>query len=232
MIIIHKKSIVLTIAAFMAIFLVCMGFKENLLETNGEIREYKIVVDAGHGNPDGGAVSSDGIEEASLNLQVALKLKEMLEENGYKVVMTRTNEENIADSDKQNSIKEIKVSDLSNRVKIANESKADFMVSIHMNKYSDSKYWGWQTFYSKNSENGKELATIIQNSISKNIDRENKRVALPIEGIKIVDKTNIPVVIVECGFLSNQDDLNLLQTDAYQTAIVKGIFEGIDEFYK
>lgn len=232
MIIIHKKSIVLTIAAFMAIFLVCMGFKEDLLETNGEIREYKIVVDAGHGNPDGGAVSSDGIEEASLNLQVALKLKEMLEENGYKVVMTRTNEENIADSDKQNSIKEIKVSDLSNRVKIANESKADFMVSIHMNKYSDSKYWGWQTFYSKNSENGKELATIIQNSISKNIDRENKRVALPIEGIKIVDKTNIPVVIVECGFLSNQDDLNLLQTDAYQTAIVKGIFEGIDKFYK
>lgn len=232
MIIIHKKSIVLTIVAFMAIFLVCMGFKENLLETNGEIREYKIVVDAGHGNPDGGAISSDGIEEASLNLQVALKLKEMLEENGYKVVMTRTNEENIADSDKQNSIKEIKVSDLSNRVKIANESKADFMVSIHMNKYSDSKYWGWQTFYSKNSENGKELATIIQNSISKNIDRENKRVALPIEGIKIVDKTNIPVVIVECGFLSNQDDLNLLQTDAYQTAIVKGIFEGIDKFYK
>lgn len=232
MIIIHKKSIVLTIVAFMAIFLVCMGFKENLLETNGEIREYKIVVDAGHGNPDGGAVSSDGIEEASLNLQVALKLKETLEENGYKVVMTRTNEENIADSDKQNSIKEIKVSDLSNRVKIANESKADFMVSIHMNKYSDSKYWGWQTFYSKNSENGKELATIIQNSISKNIDRENKRVALPIEGIKIVDKTNIPVVIVECGFLSNQDDLNLLQTDAYQTAIVKGIFEGIDKFYK
>lgn len=80
---------------------------------------------------------------------------------------------------------------------------------------------------------GKKLATLIQNSISNNIkDRENKRTALSIEGIKIVDKTNIPVVIVECGFLSNGEDLRLLQTEDYQDKIVAGIIEGIQEYYK
>ena len=79
---------------------------------------------------------------------------------------------------------------------------------------------------------GKKLASLIQNSISSNIDRENKRTPLSIEGIKIVDKTNIPVVIVECGFLSNAEDLRLLQTMEYQEKIVNGIVEGINEFYE
>lgn len=233
MIFISKKRI---ISSFFVLFLgfsisIISSSKENIIETSGDLKKYKIVIDAGHGLPDGGAVSEDGILEANLNLEIATKLQEELESCGYDIVMTRATENNIADGDKQNSIREIKVSDLTNRVKIANEENSDFMISIHMNKYSESKYWGWQTFYSKNSESGKKLATLIQNSISKNIDRENKRTPLSIEGIKIVDKTNIPVVIVECGFLSNPDDLKLLQTEEYQDSIVNGIVEGIEEFY-
>ena len=230
---ISKKKIIMSLFILVLAFSISkINSKSNIIETSGDLKTYKIIVDAGHGLPDGGAVSKDGIEESSLNLEIATKLKEKLEENNYEVIMTRTTENNIADSDKQFSIKQIKVSDLTNRVKIANESNADFMISIHMNKFSESKYFGWQTFYSKNSEMGKKLATLIQNSISQNIERENKRTPLSIEGIKIVDKTNIPVVIVECGFLSNPDDLSLLQTEEYQEKLVRGICEGIIEFYK
>ena len=236
MVFISKKKIIFSVLILFFAFAISLLnlVKNNIIETSGElIKTGKIIVDAGHGLPDGGAVSDSGIEEERLNLEIALKLQEALEIEGYNVIMTRENENSIADSDKQGSIKQIKSSDLTNRVKIANESGADFMISIHMNKYSDSKYWGWQTFYSKNSEEGKKLATLIQKAISNNIsDRENKRAALSIEGIKIVDKTKIPVVIVECGFLSNSEDLRLLQTEEYQDKIVAGILEGVQEFYE
>lgn len=234
MIFISFKKVIASFGILLIAFLVSIiGFNENnLIETSGEIKTKRIIIDAGHGLPDGGAVAANGIEEASLNLQIATKLQEELENSGYEVIMTRETEKSIADSDKQSSIKQIKTSDLNNRVKIANESKADFMISIHMNKYSESKYWGWQTFYSKNSKEGEKLATLIQDSISNNIkERENKRTPLSIEGIKIVDKTSIPVVIVECGFLSNADDLKLLQTIEYQDKIVAGIMMAISKYY-
>ncbi len=162
MIFISKKRI---ISSFLILFLafsisIISSSKENIIETSGDLKKYKIVIDAGHGLPDGGAVSEDGILEANLNLEIATKLQEKLESCGYDIVMTRATENNIADGDKQNSIREIKVSDLTNRVKIANESNADFMISIHMNKYSESKYFGWQTFYSKNSETRKKACNI------------------------------------------------------------------------
>ena len=155
MIFISKKRILGSfVILFIAFFAFAAGItRDNVIETSGDLRTYKIIVDAGHGLPDGGAVSESGIEEANLNLEIALKLEEELLNNGYDVVMTRKSEKSIADSDKQSSIRQIKSSDLANRVNIANESGADFMISIHMNKYTDSKYWGWQTFYSKNSEN-------------------------------------------------------------------------------
>lgn len=233
MIFISKKRLIFSFLVLFFSLSVALLSSESkeIIQTSGELKKYKIVVDAGHGYPDGGAVSENGVEESSLNLAIAMKLKYALEEDGYEIIMTRSSEENIADSDKQSSIRQIKTSDLNNRVKIANESNADFMISIHMNKYSESKYWGWQTFYSKNSESGKKLATLIQNGISNCIkERDNKRTPLSIEGIKIVDKTNMPVVIVECGFLSNSEDLELLQTEEYQDKIVEGIMEGISNY--
>ena len=233
MIFISKKRLIFSFLVLFFSLSVALLSSESkeIIQTSVELKKYKIVVDAGHGYPDGGAVSENGVEESSLNLAIAMKLKYVLEEDGYEIIMTRSSEENIADSDKQSSIRQIKTSDLNNRVKIANESNADFMISIHMNKYSESKYWGWQTFYSKNSESGKKLATLIQNGISNCIkERDNKRTPLSIEGIKIVDKTNMPVVIVECGFLSNSEDLKLLQTEEYQDKIVEGIMEGISNY--
>ena len=192
---------------------------------------YTIVIDAGHGEPDGGAVSKNGVAEAGLNLEIALMLEDELDKLGYNIIMTRTTENNIADSDKQTSVRAMKVSDINNRIKIVNESQADMLISIHMNNFQNPKYYGWQTFYKKNSEESKIIAENIQAGISNNIDRINDRVALSITDIKLVDKSNIPAVIVECGFLSNEEDLKLLMTNEYKQQIVDGIIEGIEKCY-
>ena len=190
-----------------------------------------IVVDAGHGLPDGGATNGE-LYESNINLAIAQKLQKELVNRGYEVVMTRKDENNIADDDKQSSISKMKQSDLNNRVKIINESNADFCISIHLNKFENSRYWGWQTFFNEKSEEGKKLAKCIQENVTKVIKKENKRTPLKIEGIKIVDKTSIPVVIVECGFLSNAEEANLLNDDSYQRKIVDGIVNGIEEYYQ
>ncbi len=181
-------------------------------------------------------MSNDGIKESSLNLAIAIKLRDLLEDEGIETVMTREDENNIADSDKQDSIRQMKVSDINNRVKIANSSGADLMISIHMNKFSSASSRGWQSFYSPVSEKGKKLAENIQEMIGESILDEsegkvtNKRVALKIENIKIVDKSLIPTVIVECGFLSNPDELLLLQNEDYQRAIARGIVNGVKKY--
>lgn len=192
---------------------------------------YTIVIDAGHGEPDGGAVSKNGIAEAGLNLEIASRLEKELDKLGYHIIMTRTTENNIADSDKQTPVRTMKVSDINNRIKIVNESQADMLISIHMNNFQNPKYYGWQTFYKKNSEESKVIAENIQTGISNNINRVNDRVALAITDIKLVDKSTIPAVIVECGFLSNEEDLRLLMTDEYKQQIVAGIVEGIEKCY-
>ncbi len=204
--------------------------KVEVFNTNFE-PTYTIVIDAGHGEPDGGAVSKNGIAEAGINLELALMLEEELDKLGYNIIMTRTTENNIADSDKQTPVRAMKVSDINNRIKIVNESQADMLISIHMNNFQNPKYYGWQTFYKKNSEESKIIAENIQAGISNNIDRINDRVALSITDIKLVDKSNIPAVIVECGFLSNEEDLKLLMTNEYKQQIVDGIIEGIEKCY-
>lgn len=230
------KKIIGTIFAIIGSFFIVIAFwnqeeKEIEVFSNGFEPNYTIVVDAGHGNPDGGAVSKSGVAEAEINLEIALKLRDELEDLGYSVIMTRESENNIADVEKQTPIRAMKVSDINNRIQIANESQADMLVSIHMNNFENSKYYGWQTFYQKNSEYSEQIAKNIQEGISNQIERVNDREALPIGNIKLMDKSKIPSVIVECGFLSNEEDLRLLLTEEYQMQIVNGIVEGIEKTY-
>ena len=203
-------------------------FSRTTLEVNK--KNYRVIIDAGHGEPDGGAVTSDGVKESALNLQIAQKLEEILIDDGMEVIMTRKDENNIADTDKQSKIRDMKVSDINNRIKIANESNADFLISIHMNKYNGTGCKGWQTFYNKNSENGKKLAEAIQEGIKEVVQTDNKRTALKIENIKLVDKSTIPTVIVECGFISNPEEKILLQSDEYQEKLAEGIANGTKKY--
>lgn len=227
-----KNIILFFLIGIIVIYLLLNFIKINNKKVEAISRNYcdVIVIDAGHGFPDSGANVGD-LMEADLNLAIAKKLENELKGRGYEIIMTRKDENNIADKDKQGSISTMKASDLENRVNIINNSNADFCISIHMNKFQSSKYWGWQTFYNKDSEDGKDLAKYIQENIKKATQRPNKRGSLKIDGIKIVDKTNIPVVIVECGFISNPEEAQLLQDEQYQLKIVQGIANGIEEFY-
>ena len=192
------------------------------------VTAHTVVLDAGHGLPDGGAVSQNGVSESSINLSIILKLQELLEASNCNVILTRSDENGIYDADAKNK----KASDLKNRVELANDPIAEILVSVHLNKISGEKYYGWQTFYQKTSENSKKLANNIQNNLNYSIARENKRTILPLTNIYLMDNSKIPTVTVECGFLSNNEDTRLLQTDEYQNNIAWGIYGGIMDYFK
>ena len=186
----------------------------------------------GIGYPDEGAISKDGTSESSINLDIVLKLQGLLEQSGCEIILTRSDENGIYDAN-SNSIKEKKISDLKNRVNLINKSNADLLVSIHLNKFSESKYSGWQTFYRKKDDLSKNLAISIQKNLNLSIQKENKRVAKSIENIYIVKHVEIPTTIVECGFLSNPEEEKLLLEDEYQNKLAWGIYNGIiDYFYE
>ena len=156
----------------------------------------------------------------------------MLEQSGATVILTRSDKNAIYDIDSK-TLKQKKVSDIRNRVKIGNESSADIFVSIHLNKIPQQQYWGWQTFYKPDNVEGQKLASSIQNSLNESIQKENKRVPMKIDNIYIIKHVEIPTTIVECGFLSNPEEAELLQQDEYQNKIAWGIYNGImDYFYQ
>ena len=186
----------------------------------------------GIGKPDEGAESSNGTTEAETNLKIALKLQNLLEQSGSTVILTRSDENAIYDLNAK-TLKQKKISDIHNRVKIGNESSADIFVSVHLNKIPQQQYDGWQTFYNANSADGQKLAVAIQESLNKAIQKENNRVAKTIDNIYIIKHVEIPTTIVECGFLSNPEEEKQLLDDEYQNKLAWGIYNGIiDYFYK
>lgn len=239
MIILNKKRITLILSGiFLSVFVFILT-TENAEEQNKYISTVSlpasgktIVIDAGHGVPDEGAQSSNGTTEAETNLKIALKLQNLLEQSGCTVILTRSDENAIYDIDSK-TLKQKKISDIKNRVKIGNESSADIFVSIHLNKIPQSQYDGWQTFYKEGSEDGARLAKTIQENLNKTIQKENNRIAKTIDKIYIIKHVEIPTTIVECGFLSNPDEEKLLLEDEYQNKLAWGIYNGIiDYFYQ
>lgn len=176
-----------------------------------------------------GAESSNGTTEAEINLNIVLKLQKLLEQSGATVVLTRSDENSIADLNKK-SIKENKVSDIKNRVKIGNSSSADLFVSIHLNKINDSSCKGWQCFYNSKNNNSIDLAKNIQDGLNEAIQKENKREAKKLDSVYIMKNVEIPISIVECGFLSNPSEEEELLQDEYQERLSWGIFNGINMY--
>ena len=183
----------------------------------------------GTGLPDQGTVGNNGTKEYELNLKIVFKLQELIEQSGARVILTRSDDNGIYEVDKQ-SIRAKKISDMNKRVYIGNNSNADIYLSIHMNYFSDSKYSGWQTFYQNGNKKSKDLANSIQQALNENIEKK-KRYPMSIKGAYIMDKLKIPSVIVECGFLSNNNEENKLNTDEYQNKIAWGIYMGIQRYF-
>ena len=235
MVVIRKRKIVFTLLVCVFLIFGIAFFtnkKDNSyistvsLPVSGKI----VVLDAGHGVPDEGAQSSTGTTEAETNLKIVLKLQNLLESSGCTVVLTRSDENAIYDIDSK-TLRQKKISDIRNRVKIGNESSADIFVSIHLNKIPQQQYDGWQTFYNENSEDGRKLATIIQSNLNEAIQKENNRVAKSIQNIYIINHVEIPTTIVECGFLSNPEEEKKLLDDEYQNRLAWGIYNGIIDYF-
>ncbi len=231
MIFIQKRKVtVLIVFIITAIFSITF-FHFRTAPVFSEKPKKRIVLDAGHGFPDGGAIGMNGTIESTINLKIAKKVQKILEKHGYTVIMTRTGEDSLADSG--NTISRKKHNDMHKRLSIINNSDADIFVSIHMNKYTDSRYRGAQVLYSGNFVQSEKLAQAIQNELHLLKDNLSKRSHLKApSGIFLLKNANIPAVIVECGFLSNFQEEQLLISEKYQTALAEAISRGIDNYYK
>ncbi len=175
-----------------------------------------IILDAGHGGEDSGAVGIDGTLEKDLNLMLCYQIRDVLTVHGLNVVMTRE-EDRLMYKESENIKGQRKHFDLKNRVEIARKHENVVFVSIHMNKFPSDKYKGMQVYYSRNNSNSKTLAQSIQTSTSLYLQTDNKRQIKDSAGkIYLLDMLECPAVLVECGFLSNADDCKALGEEAYR----------------
>lgn len=203
------------------------AYKKNIDNNSEKI----ILIDPGHGGMDGGAVSQNGTVEKNINLSISLKLRDELKKNGYKVVMTREEDKWLCGD--ESKIRQKKRADLNNRWKMKKESNCDAFISIHLNMFPESKYYGAQVWYSDN-ENSKKLASVIQSNFKLYLDETNKRLEKPAnDQYKILrNGDNIPSVIVECGFLSNLEEERKLKDEEYQGKIANIIAKSVKEYFE
>ena len=230
-----KKIIIIAlvlIVIFFSIYIMSFKIGKTIISVNAtDVTSKVVVIDAGHGKPDEGAIGLYGTTEEAINLKIAMKLQELIEQSGGIVYLTRSDENGIYSS-KAKSIREKKISDVKNRVIIGNGQDVDIFISIHLNKYPSSTYSGWQTFYQQGNEESVRLAKCIQDSLNNTISKPNNRVPLVLKGVYLMDHIQNTTITVECGFLSNKEEARLLNDDSYQDKLAWGIYIGIQEYFK
>lgn len=200
-------------------------------ETMAFVSGKVVVVDAGHGGPDGGAVGISGVQEKVVTLAVAKYLAQLFREGGARVIMTREEDGDLSGMSDGTPLGRRKRADLFNRVKLANESGADVLISVHANKFPQQKYSGGQTFYFfKSGPENRRLALLIQKELIRltgNTDREVGR----LQEVYLLENVKIPAVTVEVGFLSNPREERLLTESSYQKQLAWAIFTGAAKWF-
>lgn len=216
-----------------AVFLALKGnistFGTTSIVTDGAEKEngkIVIVIDPGHGGFDPGKVGVNDVLEKDINLSISLKLKELLEAENMKVIMTRSEDCGLYSSTDSNK----KRADMQKRVEIINNSEAVLAVSIHQNSFQQESSKGAQVFYHESSDKGKVLGETLQEIIKAEIADGNHRVAKSNDSYYMLRKTQCPLVIVECGFLSNYEEAKLLTEDEYQKKMSEAIRDGIKKY--
>ena len=208
----HMKKIIISI-------LLCLiSLTINVDEMNQNLN--KIIIDPGHGGTDSGASVGD-IEEEELNLEISLRLKKIFEDNGYVVDLTRYDNESLCDG------KFIKKEDMNKRINKINSNNYIACISIHQNIFSDHQYKGSQVFYYDNEIN-KKIAENIQFSMNNYLKNSNRK-ALKKENNYILKRVTIPMVLIECGFMSNEEELNNLRSYEYQVKLAYSIYLGFSK---
>lgn len=217
----QKVEIMIVILLIAAFVLINRKLEENVTSEQVKTEKLVIAVDAGHGGKDPGKVGINGELEKDINLQIAKRVQELLEEKDISVLMTR--EEDVNQGDKRE--------DMDARVKLINEAKPDLAVSIHQNSFTDSSVKGAQVFYYSESEEGEIFAKLVQDELLE-MDEDNRRMAKENNSYYLLKKTEVPVIIVECGFLSNPEEAEKLTTKEYQETISKAIVKGIESCFE
>lgn len=185
-----------------------------------------VVIDAGHGGADPGKVGESGILEKDINLAIAGKLRTRLEEKGFRVVMTRETDDGLYSANARNKKRE----DMEARVRVISEAEPDFVVSIHQNSFPDASCKGAQLFYYVDSSDSRRLAEVLQKKLLEILQDGNTRQAKANGDYYLLRKTTCPVVIAECGFLSNATEEALLASDAYQEKVAEALCLGILQY--
>lgn len=229
---IGKKSIIAIITAFLIILsaMLYLTFMANFSAAEASsmpITQKTVIVDAGHGGDDGGAIGIDGTVEKDINLDIALKLEKILKFYGFNVIMTRTQDVMTCD-DGLDSLRKRKISDIHNRFELMRKNPDAIFISVHQNKFEDSSQHGTQVFYSGNDVRSKELAEAIQTSVTLTLQQKNDRVVKKSgSGIYLLYHAKIPAVLVECGFISNSDEVKKLKDESYRMKLAILIADGL-----
>ena len=222
--------LILVILCSISVSVVTKIYQNELFITPTDaVPYYKIIIiDPGHGGEDPGTVGVNGVLEKDLNLSYALEIGKLLEEKGYIIVYTRTDDRLLYSEDE--NIKGIrKISDLKNRVKVAERYPESVYISVHMNAFGDSRYSGLQMYYSDNEESGK-LAKTIQSRVKNDIQQDNNRIAKAGKDMYVLENVKNCAVLIECGFLSNEAECKKLSQKEYQKQLCFAIVCGIIEY--
>lgn len=222
-----KKRVMEMMMAVLLLISVFFLSKEAAVVANETSEKEKvIVIDAGHGGADPGMIGIGGLEEKGINLAVSMKLKEALENQGFTVVMTRQEDKGLYEEGTRNK----KVQDMQNRIEIMEKAKPILAVSIHQNSYTEESVKGPQVFYYETSAEGQKLAVNIQSALNTELSTERPRKEKGNTSYFLLKKSPCVLNIVECGFLTNKKEAELLQTEEYQQKIVGAVVKGIVQY--
>lgn len=205
------------------VFLTVKGTVSFVGSSNVQKAERCIVIDAGHGGDDPGKIGINGALEKDLNLEIARKVESLLRLEGIETVLTRTGSEGLYDAGAENK----KVQDMKRRIEKIEEASPMLTVSIHQNSYPEEYVKGAQVFYYKDSKESENAAKVMQESLKQRLDPQNHREAKANASYFLLKKTSSPIIIVECGFLSNQEEAKKLSDPAYQEQVAWAVFMGI-----
>lgn len=228
-----KTLYIIVLSLIMASFLLIMisSFSDIAHYTSAELDSAapSVIIDAGHGGEDGGA-EAGGVLEKDINLSVSRKLAGILRLSGCRVTEVRDTDTAVY-SDGAGSLREKKVSDLENRVKLFNSDENNIVVSIHQNKFGNSRYSGAQIFYSENSPGSARLAESIRRAITALLQPDNTRELKKAgDDIYIMKNAEVPALIVECGFISNDAERAMLTDESYQQKLAFAIAMGVLDY--
>ena len=212
----NKTVVVYTLILALFLIIPLFGNRAAMVFSETQMQDHFVIIDAGHGGVDSGAVSCSGVYESMINLKIALKLNDLMHLIGVHTVMIRDTDQSVHTSGRTIAAK--KVSDIKERVRIVNSTPNALLVSIHQNNFPQSQYSGAQIFYNGVS-GSRDLAENLQNSFLNNINPKNKRQSKRTSGIYLMEHINCIGVLIECGFLSNPVEEQKLRDDSYQNNI-------------